>query len=405
MPGEKPTPTKLVVEGEEGVLVQWKVIRVGDTTSSDLAAADERESPPAPVPAPLPAPLPALPPSVSSIRGPRIAAASDTTYYGYITIMFTSFGGCDRVTSFIVQYGSAIADVPARDSLETVGVGLILPSYGVNAISAVALCSDGSHSERSNVVEVTNVIQGISEPTSPPPTCSNPNFYWAPNGITLLCPAASQGETGTYDGVTYTKRGYGDLLGLVGTVYEAELSTSCTTGLTALTNMFFMKSSFNRDVSIWDTSQVTLMVNTFYGATSFNQNINSWSTSAVTHMVNTFYGASSFNKPLDQWDTSMTTTMINVFFGASAFNQNIASWDTRQVTNMVGMFHGASAFNQNIARWRTDRVINMVEMFKSASSFNWDLSSWQVGLVGSCSGFASGATSWTSQKPPLTCAM
>ena len=381
-----PASTELFVEGQEGALLHWRLNKVGNipASSSDVNFDDTRGMPPAPVPGPLPgslpaqlpAPLPSSPLSPSPIPGPVIAVTS--TVNGFVTITFLTLGGCKRVASFTIWFGSAIVDVPARDSLQTVGVGLTLPSYGVNAISAVAVCSDGSHSEISNIVEVNNNVIQVGPQVPPPPTWDNPNFYWAPNGITLLCPAAAPGETGTFDGVTYTKRGYGDLIALVGTINEAELSTSCTTGLTALTNMFSGASSFNRDISIWDTSAVALMVSTFYGASSFNQNIGSWDTSSATVMVNMFYGASAFNQDIGSWDTSSVSVMVNMFFGASAFNQDISSWQTGLVTNMVQMFSGASAFNQDLSLWQVNPQVVI------------------------CSAFATGASSWTLPKPPFS---
>ena len=66
-------------------------------------------------------------------------------------------------------------------------------------------------------------------------------FYLAPNGVTVLCPSASVGDTGVVNGVTYTKRDQTGLVVLVGAVNEAELATSCTSGVTSMRQMFFVR--------------------------------------------------------------------------------------------------------------------------------------------------------------------
>lgn len=58
----------------------------------------------------------------------------------------------------------------------------------------------------------------------------------------------------------------------------------------------------------------------FYEATSFNQDISGWDSSKVTTMSDTFYGATSFNGDISGWDASKVTTMSSMFFGATSFN-------------------------------------------------------------------------------------
>ena len=72
-----------------------------------------------------------------------------------------------------------------------------------------------------------------------------------------------------------------------------------------------------------------------------------------------FGGKSTFDADISKWDTGQVTNMYSMFYQASAFNQDIGSWNTAQVTTMQGMFHSASAFNQDIGSWNTEQVTTM----------------------------------------------
>ena len=85
-------------------------------------------------------------------------------------------------------------------------------------------------------------------------------------------------------------------------------------------------SSFNADLSEWQTGCVVDMEFMFREATSFDQPL-PWDTSSVTIMAHMFFHATSFNQPLP-WDTSSVTNMQDMFTGATSFNQNISAWDT-----------------------------------------------------------------------------
>jgi surface protein len=148
-----------------------------------------------------------------------------------------------------------------------------------------------------------------------------------------------------------------------------------------MSGMFSGASSFNGDVSGWDTGLVSDMSYMFSGASSFNGDVSGWDTSAVTDMSYMFSYASSFNQSLNSWDTGSVTSMRRMFHGASAFNQNLNSWDTGLVTSMKGMFDGASSFNGDVSGWDTGLVTSMSEMFYGASSFNGDVSGWDTGSV------------------------
>ena len=362
--GKAWTATELVMDGDDGFLKTWKL------TAMSI--------PPLPAPAPLPTPVPALSPAPSlplpsvSVRGPVIASSISITYGSGVTVTVPELGGCE-VRSVTFEYGLESArtptrvDVPSRESLRTVGVMLLLSEYGVNTIAAEGVCADGSRTAKSNVLRVNN---------EPPPSTSL--FYLDSNGVTVKCPNAAVGSTGTVNGVTYTKRDRTGLLALVGG-NQADLATSCTSGVTHMNGMFAYASGFDQPIGTWDTS-------------------------AVTNMYGLFAFASAFNHPIGIWDTSAVTNMYGVFAFASAFNQPIGAWDTSAVTNMAFMFNGAIAFNQPIGNWVTSAVTDMSDMFRSASAFHRDLSLWSVGSVTSCTGFSlsSGMAATSPPRPHFT---
>ncbi|MCC5935556.1 MAG: BspA family leucine-rich repeat surface protein, partial [Balneolales bacterium] len=111
----------------------------------------------------------------------------------------------------------------------------------------------------------------------------NPNFFLADNGVTVMCPDAQIGETGTLiingSPVTFTKRDRGGLNTLrAADENNPAFATTCTSGITDMENLFLDESNhntttFNQDIGSWDVSSVTNMQLMFGDATAFNQDI------------------------------------------------------------------------------------------------------------------------------------
>jgi surface protein len=202
-------------------------------------------------------------------------------------------------------------------------------------------------------------------------TC-NKTVYFEDN--TCMCPDANVGDTVDIDEIIYTVVDDSS----IGTQIAAGNFNLCTTQVTNMKGLFKNNTSFNSDISFWDTSNVTNMYEMFGGATEFNQTLGNWDTSNVTTMKYMFSSASAFNQEIGDWDTSSVTDMSHMFGTAVAFNQNIDAWDTSSVTNMQYMFNGAITFDQPLNSWDTSSVTAMDHMFRMANVFNQDLNDWDL---------------------------
>ena len=162
------------------------------------------------------------------------------------------------------------------------------------------------------------------------------------------------------------------------TTFNSDISFWDTSNVTDMRWMFRTAVSFNQDIGIWDTSNVTRMDIMFRSARAFNQDISNWDTSNVTNMGQMFDAANAFNQAIGDWDTSSVSIMNNMFKNCDSFNQDISSWNTSSVTTMEGMFAITDNFNQDISSWNTSSVTDMTDMFAGANAFNQDLSNWCV---------------------------
>jgi len=109
----------------------------------------------------------------------------------------------------------------------------------------------------------------------------------------------------------------------------------------------------------------------FDGASSFNQDISSWNTSNVEDMTNMFELASSFNQDISNWDVGSVIYMMGMFLGATSFNQDIGSWDVsnvtaNQYTGMGYLFHNSGLSTNNydniLIGWSQQNVNSNIEL-------------------------------------------
>ncbi len=126
-----------------------------------------------------------------------------------------------------------------------------------------------------------------------------------------------------------------------------------------------------------------------YIDTSFNENISNWNTSNVKNMEGLFMNLRYFNQPLNNWDVSNVENMSNMFAGSMFFDQSLDKWNTSKVTNMSRMFGATYAFyglhvcgfNHNINNWDVSNVNDMSYMFCDCLDYDKPLDNWNLSNV------------------------
>ena len=169
------------------------------------------------------------------------------------------------------------------------------------------------------------------------------------------------------------------------TVFDQDLSNWDVSNATNFFDMFLNASAYNNggQALTWTLGSGSISLGRVFGNTSFNQDISSWNTSTVGSMRSLFQGSDFNNPSINNWDTSSVTDM-RYMFASSPFNQDISGWDVSNVTLVEFMFNGS--FNQPIGSWTLSSCTNFNFMFYGCASFNQDLSAWDVSAVTSMAG-------------------
>ena len=208
-------------------------------------------------------------------------------------------------------------------------------------------------------------------------SCANP-IYRHTNGVTIKAAACAEaGREYMFEGQKYYVAWWTTSIAeKIKSGYPA--NRIVTTKITSMHSALMDLTTFNQDISNWDTSNVTSMHAMFYNAKTFDQDLSYWNTSKVTDMGHLFREAHKFNHPLNNWDTSKVTNMSSMFLGAHTFNQPLNNWDTSKVTDMGHLFREARSFSQNINDWDVSKVTEMRNMFTNAEKFNQPLNKWKL---------------------------
>ena len=155
-------------------------------------------------------------------------------------------------------------------------------------------------------------------------------------------------------------------------------------GLIDMEGMFDQCSSWDGDMSEWDTSEVTSLLKVFYGSSIQDSvNIEGWDTSSVRSLNKAFSQTKLAAADLSNWDTSSVTDMTQAFYEATKFNGDVSGWDTSHVSqnNMKEMFYKASAFQHcDLGGWDTSRITRLDYTFANSKHNGagvgyWDTSS------------------------------
>ena len=271
-------------------------------------------------------------------------------------IEFSSFTGLPPGLS--VHYPTSGIERPYIAEIKGTPLEGYSGTYDYNIIFSNASLSSTTSSSvtLSGTITVNAVVVDNNDSSE-----TNANIYFE-NG-TCKCPNATVGDTTVINGTTYTAVNNSTIAGQI----AAGNANLCTTLVTEM-NILFNNSSFNSDISFWDTSNVVFMQSMFYGATAFNQDIGGWDTSNVTRMEYVFGVATSFNQNIGDWNTSSVTNMKYMFQNATAFNQDIGSWNVSNVTVMEEMFINANTFNQDLTGWCVSNFSSEPNGFSASSA-------------------------------------
>jgi hypothetical protein len=208
-----------------------------------------------------------------ALQKPNVTARGD----GFATVEFTS-GPNALSYEFAVACYSKNATIPTDSCSAIAGSGLVplgsangtIPKGYSKVISNVTGVPGNTAIDC--IIEVRSSIKSKVSKCQHAGSAGTSLFYLDVNGVTVRCPDAQVNDTAIVNGIVYTKRDRAGLDALVGdAATEPELATSCTSGVTNMTALLggfptsplSDPSTFNVDISSWDTSDVISMSEMF----------------------------------------------------------------------------------------------------------------------------------------------
>ena len=81
-----------------------------------------------------------------------------------------------------------------------------------------------------------------------------------------------------------------------------------------------------------------------------------------------FQEATSFDRDLSKWDTANVTSMKVMFLGAKVFKGNgLSKWNVKKVEDFSYMFLDAESFNEDISDWEIDSIKDAISFIQKSS--------------------------------------
>jgi len=173
----------------------------------------------------------------------------------------------------------------------------------------------------------------------------------------------------------------------VSTNFTITFANNVTNNVTDMSSMFNNATAFNQTISNLDTSNVTTMYQMFRYTSAFN-NGDLLNQSNIPLVLNTsnvsnfggMFSYSSFNQDISSFNTSNATSLAAMFYSATAFNQPLNTFNTSSVRDLSYVFF-ASPFNQDISSFLIPNVTSTYQIFTnayylSASNYNKLLIGW-----------------------------
>ncbi len=127
--------------------------------------------------------------------------------------------------------------------------------------------------------------------------------------------------------------------------------------------------------SVWNTD----MSFAFQGASNLtmSQNAGTPNMSAVTNMRGMFFNATSFNGDISGWNTAKVTDMVAMFNNATSFDQNIGGWNVEAVADMLSMFIGVTLsianYDSLLVGWNRQNLQTGVSFHAGNSKYSSDV--------------------------------